>query len=110
MNVTVVVDAVKGFAVSEGGKAVVKVVKSVGNKLLAGVAAGAGAGALVAGTQIGYKIARKGLPAVLKPVEQILDKMTAGEPEFTVTFHKVEEPKKAEETTEEVQNTEPTQE
>lgn len=94
MNIQVVVSAVKGFAASEGGKAVVKVVKTVGDKAMKGIAAGAGFGALVAGTKIGYKAAVKGVPAVLNPVIQVLDKMTTGEPDFTVTFHKVEEPKK----------------
>ena len=111
MNVSSVVSAVKGVAASEGGKAVAKVAKTVGNKLLSGIAIGAGTGAFIAGIQTGYKIAVKGVPAVIKPVEEILGKMAVGEPSFTVTFNEVKAPEKAvEENTEEVQNTEPTQE
>lgn len=93
MNISPVVNAVKGFAASEGGKAVATAAKKIGSKALKGFTCGASAGMLVVGTRFGYKAATKGLPTVLKPVEEILAQMTAGAPDFTVTFHRVEAPK-----------------
>ena len=96
MNISPIVSAVKGFAASEGGKAVVKIVKNVGMKTLQGVGVGASAGMLVVGTKFGYKAATKGVPAVCKPIVEVLDKMTAGEPAFTVTFTELNAKKQAE--------------
>ncbi len=100
INFNSVVNVVKGFAASEGGKAVINAGKSIGNKALKGFSYGAGVGALWVGTKFGYKAATKGLPAVCRPVEEILGHMTAGDPDFTVTFRKCEAPKKDEETKE----------
>lgn len=92
-----VLSAVSGFAASEGGKAVCKVAKNVAMKALQGFGAGASLGMLVIGSKFGYKAATKGVPAVCKPVVEILDKMTSGEDSFTVTFKKIEEKPKQEE-------------
>lgn len=94
MNINSVVNFAKSVAASEGGKTVAKVAKTIGNKAMVGFGYGASAGALILGTKVGYKAATKGVPAICKPVTDILDKVVAGEPDFTVTFHKVESPKK----------------
>lgn len=101
INFNSIVSAGKAAVASEGGKAVVKVIKTVGNKALVGFGYGASAGALVLGTKVGYKAATKGVPAVCRPFVDILDKMVAGEDDFTVTFKKCEAPKKGDETKEE---------
>lgn len=102
MNIGVIVVKAKLIAASEGGKAVITAGKSIGDKLLKGVTYGAGIGAFVAGTKFGYKASSKGLPAVMKPVIDILENFTAGTPQFTVTFTDVREKEKTvEEPTEE---------
>ena len=108
MNVKSIVIVAKRAAVSESGKAVISAAKTVGSKLLKGVVAGAGVGAFVAGSKIGYKAASHGLPAVLKPIGDVLDGICAGEPQFTVTFNAVkhEEPVSVDEKHEETSNEE----
>ena len=92
MNISPVVSAVKGFAASEGCKALAVSAKKIGSKALKGFTFGASAGAVVVGIEFGYRTAVRGLPAVMKPIEEVLSKLTAGEPDFTITFHKVEDP------------------
>lgn len=93
MNISPVINAVKGFAASEGGKVIGTAAKKIGKKAVEGFAFGASWGMLIVGSKFGYKAATKGVPTVCKPIVDILDKMTAGEDNFTVTFHKVETPK-----------------